>query len=390
MIDSLDFDYPTGFNTPIVDTLPVPQVSATGLAEDAGIKWWCIEGGTEVLTNTMNNSLKTKPLYSHRVTSVSMSNPNDPATTMNITVAGHPEFSKREYSHVVSTVPFSCLRTIDLTGCVLDYKQRMALRCLNYGAGVKVGIKFKTRWWQHDPKFTQQVGGVSSTDRQSRVVVYPSYGLNDPVDAPGVLIAAYNWFVSRTFTTHACNIDPMVVLRTQDAFRFGSLVQSKDWSEREDPQREHPDSEVFLLQQVYDDLAAIHGQTPEWYKRETLDYFAYDWYDNQYTMGAFALFGPGQFSNLYPSVTIPAARGNLHFGGEAASTHHAWISGALDSAYRCVHEILTKEKTARLHKFLKKYGESKVLKGEKTAELQVLRGIYAKELEEAEMKRKNA
>jgi len=149
------------------------------------------------------------------------------------------------------------------------------------------------------------------------------------------------------------------------------------------------------LQQVYNDLAAIHGQTPEWYKRETLDYFAYDWYDNQYTMGAFALFGPGQFSNLYPSVTIPAARGNLHFGGEAASTHHAWISGALDLAYRCVHEILTKEKTLRLKKFWKKYGERKILKGgvyqgEKLAELQILRGIYAKELEEAGMKNKNS
>ena len=181
------------------------------------------------------------------------------------------------------------------------------------------------------------------------------------------------------------------MFRTQDAFRFGSLVQSKDWGEHEDPKRERPDSEVFLLEQVYNDLAAIHGQTPEWYKRETLDFFAYDWYDNQYTMGAFAQFGPGQFSNLYPSITIPAARGNLHFGGEAASTHHAWISGALDSAYRCVHEILTKEKTPKLKKFLKKYGESKISKGgaydgEKIAELQVLRGIYAKELEEEEVK----
>ena len=52
---------------------------------------------------------------------------------------------------------------------------------------------------------------------------------------------------------------------------------------------------------------------------------------------------------------------------------------------------MTKEKTAKLQKFLKKYGESKLSKGgpyegEKLAELQVLRGIYAKELEEEEVK----
>jgi hypothetical protein len=38
--------------------------------------------------------------------------------------------------------------------------------------------------------------------------------------------------------------------------------------------------------------------------------------------GAFALFGPGQFSNLYPEVTKPVG-GLLHFAGEAASVHHA-------------------------------------------------------------------
>lgn len=41
-----------------------------------------------------------------------------------------------------------------------------------------------------------------------------------------------------------------------------------------------------------------------------------------YLLGAFALFGPGQFNNLYPHVTKPVG-GVLHFAGEAASVHHA-------------------------------------------------------------------
>lgn len=127
----------------------------------------------------------------------------DGDTSMKLTVAGHPEFSEREYSHVVSTIPLSCLRTVDTEKCNLTYLQKMALRSLNYGSGVKVGIKFKTRWWKKVPEGLAEggegwpkvvgEGGVSSTDRQSRVVVYPSYGVDDPEDKPGVLIAAYNW-----------------------------------------------------------------------------------------------------------------------------------------------------------------------------------------------------
>ncbi|KAF8534739.1 hypothetical protein BDD12DRAFT_858949 [Trichophaea hybrida] len=351
VLDSLDFDYPNGINT-------------TRKSEDEETKWYCIDGGTEELTKTMYERISKDPThipkYNHRVDSISMVTPNAPTSLMKITVRDHPEFDSKEYSHVISTIPFSCLRCVDLTGSNLDYKQKQALRCLNYGAGIKVGIKFKTRWWQDEKLFPPQMGGVSSTDRQSRVVVYPSYGLKDDPTDPGVLIAAYNW--------------------TQDAYRFGSLITFKDWSKKMHTQ-EVRESEKFLLDQVYNDLAALHGKTPDWYKDQTLDYYAYDWYRNEYTMGAFALFGPGQFDDLYPEITKPAARGNLHFAGEAASTHHAWISGALDSAWRCVHEILLKERSPKLAEFLRLWGHSKVLESEQEAEWQVLRGICSKELE---------
>jgi monoamine oxidase len=55
--------------------------------------------------------------------------------------------------------------------------------------------------------------------------------------------------------------------------------------------------------------------------------------------GAFALFTTGQFKNLYPNVT-ESVGGRLHFAGEATSVHHAWIVGSLNSAMRCVEEIV--------------------------------------------------
>jgi hypothetical protein len=110
------------------------------------------------------------------------------------------------------------------------------------------------------------------------------------------------------------------------------------------------------MEQIYQDLAALHGQTPEWYESEMLDYYAFDWSHNGYTMGAYVYPGPGQFSALYPSIIKPAARGHLHIGGEAASKRQTWVAGALDSAWRCVYEILVQERSPKLADFLERYG----------------------------------
>ena len=128
-----------------------------------------------------------------QVTSISKTTSGD-KTVMEILVPGYASLLPTEYSHVVSTVSLSCLRTINLARCGLDYNQKTALRSLRYGTGVKVGIKFRTRWWQG--KSFQKQGGASKTDRQSRVVVYPNYGTDGPADSPGVLIATYTWYVS--------------------------------------------------------------------------------------------------------------------------------------------------------------------------------------------------
>lgn len=102
-------------------------------------------------------------------------------------------------------------------------------------------------------------------------------------------------------------------------------------------------------------------------------------------MGGYAFFGPGQFSDLYLEITKPASDGYLHFGGEAASSHHAWVAGALDSAWRCVWEILAKDGTPKQKEIFKqKYGDKKEFDDAKTAALQYYRGVYANSLEKPE------
>jgi hypothetical protein len=77
-------------------------------------------------------------------------------------------------------------------------------------------------------------------------------------------------------------------------------------------------------------------------KAYTKEYYVYSWPYDSYTSGAFALFGGGQFSKLYPLLTLLAADGKFHIVGEASSVHYAWVVGALDSATAAVHKFLRK------------------------------------------------
>jgi monoamine oxidase len=228
-----------------------------------------------------------------------------------------------EYSQVILTAPLGCIQSIDLDDCGLLYNQKLAIRSLQYDASTKVGIKFEKRWWE-DPEFMNNrpiVGGISNTDLPIRVCVYPSYGLTCPTSSPppGILLASYTW--------------------AQDARRLGSLAQGKG---------SEPDK--ALLELVLDNIAKLHG-IPRSKLPQPIDHFAHSWYNDQYTRGAFALFGPAQFGraggggkispgSMFASMKAPAADGKLHFAGEATSAHHAWVLGSLNSAWRAVFNAL--------------------------------------------------
>lgn len=67
---------------------------------------------------------------------------------------------------------------------------------------------------------------------------------------------------------------------------------------------------------------------------------AFDWHNYEWTSGAYGKFGPGQFSQVYTSLSCPVADSRFHFVGEGVSEHHGWIVGALDSAQQAVLNFL--------------------------------------------------
>ena len=103
-----------------------------------------------------------------------------------------------------------------------------------------------------------------------------------------------------------------------------------------------PDAQLLAL--TLDNLSKLHDIPVERFG-QLVDHYAWDWHNDQFARGAFALFGPGQFgrsdeNSMFANIKAPAAGGKLHFAGEATSAHHAWVLGALDSAWRAVVQVI--------------------------------------------------
>ena len=91
-------------------------------------------------------------------------------------------------------------------------------------------------------------------------------------------------------------------------------------------------------------------------------HYAYDWYADKGTTGAFAYFGPGQFRNMFPYIL--RNDGTHIIIGEASSAHHAWVVGAIESAVRGVYQFLYRnsERSAKCKEVLEVYNRDEVKK----------------------------
>ncbi|HET7615349.1 MAG TPA: FAD-dependent oxidoreductase, partial [Bacillales bacterium] len=88
----------------------------------------------------------------------------------------------------VVTLPFSVLSVVELEPMDLfSYKKRKAIREVHDCPAVKIGIYFKTRFWEKNGRR----GGKIITDLPIRFAYYPSHGFGN--DEGGVILASYTW-----------------------------------------------------------------------------------------------------------------------------------------------------------------------------------------------------
>lgn len=329
MLGSLAFHYPKKDSKDSVEPDDLGYLEdTTGSKND---EWWCIDGGANVLAQEMAKKITGKIQFNNPVTSIALDQTHD---THNITVGVNDDIVSHKYAAVFNSTTLGALQRMKLTAAGLNLGTKQAIRTLNYGASCKVGIWFSRPWWIQSPYNIR--GGLGKTDLPIRVCVYPSYNLpedENPDDSnklppkelppkelpPAVLLCSYTW--------------------EQDASRLGSMITKNS-----------PEGEELLKKVLFDNLARLHASPPEHpyeevYKaiKETyIAHHAYNWYQDQHSAGAFAFFGPYQFKEVWPDLTAPSADGKLFIIGEAASSHHAWVVGALESALRGVYQFLAR------------------------------------------------
>ncbi|KAF3023150.1 hypothetical protein E8E14_013967 [Neopestalotiopsis sp. 37M] len=305
-------------------------------------KWWCISGGTQTVPRTMASKISEKVQFNSQVVAINanvqdhMKTPKEyvPLTlTIDKSYPNDPQADhqrrKEDYLAVFNSTTLAAMQRMDLQNAGLLWGTKQAIRSLGYGASCKVAIKFKTPWWQLEP-YNINKGSVSRTDLPLRVCVYPSYNIEalegperweHSKHQPSVLLCSYTW--------------------GQDAQRIGSLI-SRDHPE--DGQGSEKDKQLKSL--LLRNLALLHatGEGDSTYENllarlehEYVDHHAWDWYRDENMSGAFAYFGPSQYSNMWQEIIKPNAFGQLYLVGEASSAHHAWIVGALESVVRATY-----------------------------------------------------
>lgn len=265
------------------------------------------------------SSPKQRVFMNHRVTQVAYdANLYNGNGGMKMSIKNESETIEKEFPYVISTLPNGAYLSGELKTNFFDnlsFSKARAIRESNYMPSFKAFITFKGQFWAELGKRQDAGLGVGTSDRSNRQIVYPSYGYGADL---GVL-QIYCW--------------------AQDAERMGALDDQERVNEcLKGIQFLYPEINIYDYYAGYDPETT----TKTWF------------WDNHANGGAFALFAPGQFKQLYPTLLTPEFGGCLNLAGECCSVHHGWIVGALDSAYNAVNNILqqvgAKEKIEQLEK----------------------------------------
>ncbi|WP_017382049.1 flavin monoamine oxidase family protein [Paenisporosarcina sp. TG-14] len=252
------------------------------------VSFYEITGGNDQLPQAFLPQLKEDILYRQKLTKIVQRNNQVTIYSMD-TESLKPMETTCDIC--ILTIPFSVMQFVEVEPHdSFSHNKWKAIRELHYVTSTKIGLQFKSRFWEDDGI----QGGHTATDLPIRFSYYPSHGIGD--NGPGVIIASYTW--------------------EDDAIPWIGL------------------SEENRIQQALKNLATIHGQ-------QVYDEFitgaSYRWALNPYSGGAFSLFKPEQETELFHAISSP--EGRVHFAGEHTALPHGWIQGAIESGIRVAHEV---------------------------------------------------
>ncbi|MGZ5326985.1 MAG: flavin monoamine oxidase family protein [Actinomycetota bacterium] len=197
---------------------------------------------------------------------------------------------------VVLTLPMSTLRQVDLSRAGFGEQKMSAINTLPMGADVKVLLQYDVRpgemggWsggMDHtDPDFDTWESSVVQRGTSSVITVYAGGRTGASWSAPEPHAEASEMFAHEI------------------AHEVGHAV---------------PESEAHFTGTAWADL----------------------WTRDPWTNGAYAAFGPGQYTRFWGGTAQPD--GNVYFAGEATSTYsQGYLNGGVESGDRAAEEVMRK------------------------------------------------
>ena len=281
--------------------LSVPEMVMQNMDFDTK-EWSTIEGGMNRLPLAMAYLFGNQNVtYGARVTGVKNLDNGKVAIIAN----GYNGCIAPEFDKVILAIPPAALNMI-ADRPRWSTRKELAIRSMHFEALFKMGLRFKTRFWERvvaDPGPTK--GGQSTTDLPIRWVVYPSNGIGS--DGPGVLLI-YAWMTDATAWL------PLTPVERRSLALF-CLADMYD--EKVDPASNTPIRVRDLLIGTSDAVWSTRSATGD------------------------AMFLPGQFAARFEPARQPEK--NIFFAGEHLSRHHTWISGALESGLHAVCQLIGRD-----------------------------------------------
>ena len=186
---------------------------------------------------------------------------------------------------VLATPPAAIQNIVDRPSW--SFMKEQAIRGTHYEPLYKMGMHFRTRFWERTGK-NPCFGGQSTTDLRFRWIVFPSNDMGS--DGSGVLLL-YSWM--------------------SDAAKWSGL-----------PQAERIKICLHDLSKYYDDDPEIDVY------EQYIEAFDVVWTGEW--CGGDAMFLPGQFTRFHN--VAKAREGQIFFAGEHLSRHHTWVSPSLQSS----------------------------------------------------------
>jgi monoamine oxidase len=195
--------------------------------------------------------------------------------------------------HVVLSIPFTVLRSIDTQAAGFSPRKRAAIELLDLGSNAKVHLQFSTPYW-----FEQGYSGATYADTVFQDAWDAGIGESG---RNGLLVCFPGGTQGATFSgsVHGPAAAPL-------AQRYLRSVESA----------------------LPGALAAFNGKAYQ-------DF----WIADPYTRGAYAFYKVGQYTTL--AGIEPQREGNVHFCGEQTSYDwQGYMNGAVDSGERAAREIV--------------------------------------------------